>query len=52
VTSALEHRTKADECRRQAERSTGLADKARWLLIAEEWLKANKHGTYEKRQAA
>jgi hypothetical protein len=32
-------REHAEECRRQAEWSRVPADKARWLMIAEKWLK-------------
>jgi hypothetical protein len=35
---STEYRAKADDCRRQSERSIRMADKARWLIIAEEWL--------------
>jgi hypothetical protein len=39
VSKAKAVREHADECRRQAEWSLVPADKARWLRIAEKWLK-------------
>jgi hypothetical protein len=39
VSKAKAFREHADECRRQAEWSLVPADKARWLRIAEKWLK-------------
>ena len=39
VLRAKAFREHADECRRQAEWSLVPADKARWLRIAEKWLK-------------
>ncbi len=51
--NAPAYRAKADYCRQQADRATRSEDKARWLDMAEQWLKlAANHDQSSKDQAA
>jgi hypothetical protein len=51
VSRAEAFREHADECRRHAEWSHVPADKARWLMIAEKWLKLARETEEDWRQS-